>query len=94
MDKEDFIAIMIVAWVLWTARSEVVFNNGNPNKEVLALSFLNFFKELTTYNEKVGIIQALRETISLPSWEQPPAGLVKIDTDSSTSVGTPIGLGL
>lgn len=62
LDKDRFVAAMAIAWALWTACNEVVFNSGNPKRETMAQTFVKM-KDAAIYKDRT----------SIPS-KVPPAG--------------------
>lgn len=40
MEESKFIKVLAVAWAMWVACNDVVFNGGNPQREVMTQSYI------------------------------------------------------
>ncbi|KAJ8440415.1 hypothetical protein Cgig2_017648 [Carnegiea gigantea] len=82
LEEEEMVAAMETAWAMSTARNEVVFNRGKPNRVQMAQCFQKMVKKVVKYRAKVRPPGASGGNSSLTTWELPPKGMVKVNMDA------------
>ncbi|XP_048499407.1 putative ribonuclease H protein At1g65750 isoform X2 [Beta vulgaris subsp. vulgaris] len=81
-----------LAWIVWSARNDWVFNQKSTPHNILIQRAHHLTEEFSSYAAKIYSVRAAVPAASPKTWVAPPLGVIKLNVDASLAVDGWVGL--